>query len=340
MNSTDLIDRLVRFTFINGYYTVPIAGGVGLLTNFICLMIFLSPRFKDKNRFKFVILKVLIEMVGCLYAIGFQNYLQCLLEPHVLKTNKCVSSGTILFQIVRLYVYRYASYCFYVWSGINEIFVIYDRYLVLKNCHNLFNKEKMFKYITFLGGLFSFLFFVPNLFAYNIKQAGNTTSSFIIQRTSFGQTDFFQLYVLFVLTLSNIVSTVLLIISSAMLLVEFRKFRFSLSNLTMRSQSTARSRQEILRKKIEVKMIIMVFIMSLVFFVVRISDFVYTMNNSLLLLRWVNNAEFFVYFTNFWYIFSISTLNLNIFVLTKYNRKFRNAFFYYAKSRFSSGSSL
>lgn len=327
MNQTNLYQYLIEFTSLNGTYTIPALGVVGFITNLICFFIFFSPKFGDKYKFKYLIVKILIEMFACLYSIGFQNYLLCLLEPHVISRTDCVPTGTILFQIIRLYVYKYASYSFYVWSGINEVLINYDRYLVLKNKRNMFNKEKQFIYIALVSGLVSFSLFVPNLFAYYIKPALNKTNSYTIERTSFGRTDFFQLYVLAVLTVSNIVSTILLIITSFLLLFEFRKFTTNLSGLT----KTKRSRQEILRKKIEIKMIKMVLLMSIMFTTLRLSDFVYTLNNSLFLLKLANNIDFFVYFTNFWYISGTLLINTNIFVLVKFNNKFRNIFIHYTK---------
>ena len=55
MNET-IIEFLVEFTRVNGYYTIPILGATGLLTNLICLNVFYDKRFKERNKFKYVIL--------------------------------------------------------------------------------------------------------------------------------------------------------------------------------------------------------------------------------------------------------------------------------------------
>ena len=65
-------EKLVNFTALNGYYTIPILGLIGFFTNIICLLVIFSPMFKDKNKFYFVIVKIAIEIGGCLYSIGFQ----------------------------------------------------------------------------------------------------------------------------------------------------------------------------------------------------------------------------------------------------------------------------
>ncbi len=333
MNET-LYHDLIEFISINGYFTIPVLGIIGLVTNLICLGVFCSDKFKDKGRFKYVVLKVIIDMFGCIYSIGFQNYFQCLLEPHILKTNKCVSSGSLFFIVIRLYVYRYASYMFYLWSGINEVLVNYDRYLVLRNKKNWFNGRYSFAIITTISGLVSFSSFIPNLFAYRISLVNNQTDIYFIERTLFGKTAFFQLYVLVILSISNILSSILLILTGFMLLYEFRKYRLNLSTMRTRGHQTSSSRQEILRRKVEIKIIKMVLSMSFLFTVLRLWDLAYTLNNSLFLLNMASNIRFFVYFSNFWYIWGNIVLNANIFILIKFNRIFRTTFISYARSTF------
>ena len=65
-------DKLADFTALNGYYTIPILGLIGFCTNIICLLIIFSPRFKKRDKFYYVIVKIVIEVSGCLYFVGFQ----------------------------------------------------------------------------------------------------------------------------------------------------------------------------------------------------------------------------------------------------------------------------
>ena len=109
------VTSLIEFNSINGYYTIPIMGIMGILTNLICLSVFYDNRFKERKKFQYVILKVFIDTYGCVYAVGFQNFLQCLLEPHVMNTNRCVSTGSLYFIVWRMVMYKYTNYMFYVW---------------------------------------------------------------------------------------------------------------------------------------------------------------------------------------------------------------------------------
>ena len=78
--------------------------------------------------------------------------------------------------------------------------------------------------------------------------------------------------------------------------------------------------------------------MSLLFVLVRLNDFGYTLNNSLILLNMADNYDFFVYYSNFWYILGVIVLNSNIFVLCVFNNKFRTVLFYYTKKTFIADS--
>ena len=74
MNSTEYekYSKLVNFTALNGYYTIPILGLTGFITNITCILVIFSPKFKDRNKFNYVITKMIIDTIGCLYFIGFQ----------------------------------------------------------------------------------------------------------------------------------------------------------------------------------------------------------------------------------------------------------------------------
>ena len=70
--SENKYSKLVDFTALNGYYTIPILGLIGFCTNITFILVIFSPRFKDRNKFNYVITKIAIDLVGCLYFIGFQ----------------------------------------------------------------------------------------------------------------------------------------------------------------------------------------------------------------------------------------------------------------------------
>jgi hypothetical protein len=228
-----------------------------------------------------------------------------------------VSSDSYFLAFLRFYCYRYITYCIYVFSGINEVLINYDRYLVFSNRKNLFNRKNSFKIIIFLCGFFSILLFLPNLAAYQIILVSNETNTYDVTKTPFGNTNLFQFYLFFVLNSSNILSTIFLITTGIKLSVKAKHFSHD---------QIANTRQSIVRKKLDMNIFKLVLTMSIIFTLVRLNDFVYSLYDSLFVFNIVDDYEFLVYYSNFWYILLVFTLNTNIFVLLKFNKKFRSIF--------------
>ncbi len=75
--------------------------------------------------------------------------------------------------------------------------------------------------------------------------------------------------------------------------------------------------------------------MSITFTLVRINDFTYSLYDCLFLLNIVSDYEFLIYYTNFWYVLLVISLNTNIFILLGFNKKFRSIFFHYTRNKFT-----
>ena len=228
-----------------------------------------------------------------------------------------MSSDSYFLAFLRFYGYRYTTYCLYVLSGINEVLINYDRYLVFSNRKNLFNRKNSFKIILFSSGFLSILLFLPNLVAYQIILVSNETNTYDVTKTPFGNTSLFQFYLFFVLNSSNILSTIFLITTSIKLTIEAKHFSHD---------QIANTRQSIERKKLDMNIFKLVLTMSIIFTLVRLNDFVYSLYDSLFVFNIVDDYKFLVYYSNFWYILLAFTLNTNIFVLLKFNKKFRSIF--------------
>jgi len=168
-----------------------------------------------------------------------------------------------------------------------------------------------------LCGFFSILLFLPNLAAYQIILVSNETNTYDVTKTPFGNTNLFQFYLFFVLNSSNILSTIFLITTGIKLSVKAKHFSHD---------QIANTRQSIERKKLDMNIFKLVLTMSIIFTLVRLNDFVYSLYDSLFVFNIVDDYEFLVYYSNFWYILLVLTLNTNIFVLLKFNKKFRSIF--------------
>jgi hypothetical protein len=220
--------------------------------------------------------------------------------------------------------------------GINEVLINYDRYLVLSNRKNLFNRKYSFKVITFITCIFSFLLFVPNLFAYQISlDPDQKEAYYLITKTQVGENELFSLYLFIILAASNNISTVFLIITSAKLTLQARNFSRNIAILQNNHNQTANTRQDIKRKKLEMNIFKLVLTMSIIFTLVRLNDFTYSLYDCLFLLNIVSDYEFLVYYTNLWYALLVLSLNTNIFILLGFNKKFRSIFFHYTRNTFA-----
>jgi hypothetical protein len=71
--------------------------------------------------------------------------------------------------------------------------------------------------------------------------------------------------------------------------------------------------------------------MSVLFTLVRLNDFTYSLYDCLFLFNIVSDYEFLVYYTNLWYILLALSFNTNIFILLGFNKKFRSIFLNYKR---------
>jgi hypothetical protein len=219
--------------------------------------------------------------------------------------------------------------------GINEVLINYDRYLVLSNRKNLFNRTHSFKIVTLITGILSFLLFVPNLFAYQISLDPNQKDAYyLITKTEVGENELFSLYLFIILAASNNISTVFLIVTSAKLTLQARNFSRNITLLQNNHNQTANTRQDIKRKKLEMNIFKLVLTMSIIFTLVRLNDFTYSLYDCLFLFNIVSDYEFLVYYTNFWYILLVLSFNTNIYTLLGFNKKFRFIFLNYMRTTF------
>jgi hypothetical protein len=250
--------------------------------------------------------------------------------------NYCSSSSYFL-AFLRLYVFKYLSYGIYTWSGINEVLINYDRYLVLSNKKNLFNKKHSFKIITLINFFLSFLLFVPNLVAYQISLDSNQRDfNYFVSKTDFGTSYLFEFYTIVIFTVLDVFLPVFLILTSVQLALTGRNFSRNIIRLQNNNHNqTANTRQDIKRKKLEMNIFKLVLTMSIIFTLVRLNDFTYSLYDCLFLLNIVSDYEFLVYYTNLWYALLVLSLNTNIFILLGFNKKFRSIFFHYTRNTFA-----
>ncbi len=312
---------LIRLTSLIGYYIIPSLGLIGFVLNLFCLFILLNSKFKQRNNFKYVIVKILIELVGCLICIGFQNYLLFyVFSPHFIMGIS--DENTFFFQIYRKIAFKYLPISLYMWSGVNELMLTYDRYLILKNENIWFNKEGRFKYILVVTVLTCLVINLPTLAAYEIMQSQSQTDLYNLVLTDFGKSQFYSFYMLMLLGFSNIVIIFTLVPLMVMVAIEYK--RFIKRKLEKASQL---SRLQILNTKREyIKFNKMTLWLIFLFLLVRITDLITALTNRIVILNKLSNVYYMVYLENFLYVSGCLVNCSNFFVLLYFNRVFRKSF--------------
>ena len=314
-----------KFTDIIGYYVIPIMSGTGFLLNLLCFIVFMSSRFRLKSKLKYLIAKVLFDMIFCLLGIGFQNDL-CPLN--------CNLRHSLLFQIFRLYIFKFMSDSLYVSVGFINICLTFDRYLILLNKKNWLNKIHNFKYIVSACLCSSLVLFVPDLFAQKIVSAGgNETALFRIKLTEFGQSTAHSYYSLLVRAVVSLVQLLLMIVASGMLIVEYRKFIQNKSNLSNQmyffNQNLVllfQNSQKAKQRKVEINLIRMTLVFSGLDAFMRIVNLLTVVFQKV---NWLNNTfdtEFILYLTNVCTIIIYFIQSYNFLVLAYYYKRFRKTF--------------
>ena len=252
--------------------------------------------------------------------IGFQNYLLSVVETFLQR--KHVSTNSYAFQLFRLIVYKYVAYIFYVWSGVNEIMLTYDRYLILKNKKNWFNKKGSFRMNLTVPILVCSVVNLPNFFAYKIQQYPNQTESYILELNHFGHSTFFSLYMLIVIGASNLITV--LIITPLMIKVAIEYKQFIKKKLSAACQLTG---FQVLKKKREyIKFNKMTLTLIFMFVLVRIVDLVINFMYRILIVTKTPGFYSIVYFENFFYFLASLYFGSNFYVLIIFNRVFRGSF--------------
>lgn len=313
---------LTGFTEVNGYFIIPIISLLGFILNMLCFIIFMSSKFKLKSKLKFLITKVLLEMLFCAFGIGFQNGL-CV--------DNCTVSYSLEFQIFRLYIHKFIGSSLYICTGLIEIFLTYDRYLILINRKNWLNKEVNFKYIILVSVIVSLIIFVPELFATKIvKSNQNSTNSFKIESTAFGESKANFYYKMISISLANLTQIIALFSISVLLSIEFRKFIQNKANLSTQmfhfNQSLVllfQNSHEKKRKKAEINFIRMTLTLSI------LNSFMRSVDLFTMLFQVIDGRigrECALYLKNVCVVVIYLVQSLNFFVLIYFYKRFRKAF--------------
>lgn len=333
---------VIKFTSVVGYYVIPGFCIVGGLLNTLCLLVLLNSKFKERVKFKYLTLKVVVCLFECSLGVGFQNYLKCSLEFFKLSI-QCTETGSFGFQLYRLIFFKWLAVSLYSFLGVNEIFLTYYSYLTIKNIRNWFNKDRSFKHIALVSILATLSINLPVFFAFEIKLVKNETNLFYLEQSSFGLSKFYSMYILFFSGIFNVILVVIVVIISLFVLNSYREFLKSklrlndLLNFTPLNilEGIKQTNSKRTLKKREIKMLKMTICLNVIYAVSRLFDtivvFIYRLNN---VKESQINKKAYLYLINLCYLVLYLVGGCNFFILYVFNVKFRKYFTFIFKKIF------
>ena len=216
-------------------------------------------------------------------------------------------------------------------KGFIEIFLMYDRYLVLKNVKNWFNKKRNFKYIVSMCLVTSLVIYCPDNFSSILVPVANSTVLIRFQTTDFGKSKFYYYYGLLINLLANFATIVALITFSILVVNQYKKFidnkrRVVTNNLTKKTAASqnVKTSNENLRRK-DLRFVQMTIILNFLYTVMRILDLAFNMDYFLNKINGVLYRAESMYLKNLNFILIYFIESINFFMLFIWNETFRRS---------------
>ena len=191
-----------------------IAHTLGILTNGICVAVFLNPKMKDIS-FKYMLTQSIND---CIYfsILAFNLLSVCSIDE--VRT----SLGIYLYFMISYLVSSILA-IFYIFI---EIWLSLNRYLMLKNKKSL-DKLFSFKKTLFFIAILSFIYYFPQAFLYEIKSSKNFTLTnktiYSHEHSTFSKTNFGQILFIFLEVLRIFMNSLLVPFINILFMIEHRK---------------------------------------------------------------------------------------------------------------------
>lgn len=219
-------DKLAQFI------PVPIFSILGFISNFINIAVFLHSEMKDVS-FKYMLA---ISISNLFYSI-FMSLIM------ILFCTDCILNKTYEMAYLRIFIYYYFSYVFYIFSILCEFFVSVHRLLILKKVKIA---SKIPHRCVLLGTfLFSLIFQLSEFFSYDLIETdyflNNTkaNSIFTLDYSYFGASRVGVLLPICQASFRIIISTLLLPLINVWIGYEFNKIIKSKIKLSNNQNSTS-----------------------------------------------------------------------------------------------------
>ena len=150
----------------------------GVLTNMMNILVFMSPKLKDRV-FKYMLISCVSELFYLLIS-GLASLTQC--------GELCTSNYySIVGQIFTLYIFYFLAGSLAIFTVLLEIFLSFQRYMILRNKPFLVNTP-LFGVVSALLSI-SLLINVPTLTNFEIVSLDMSANTYIMSMTEFGMSD-------------------------------------------------------------------------------------------------------------------------------------------------------
>lgn len=172
MNNSNSTVDLPYETFALKYLPGLIICIMGVVTNFISIIVCLNPRLKYPV-FKFMLLTSINDCLYC-FILAFESISFC---------NSCYAHVNFYTNVYTVYVAGYISSSLAILNILIELFISLERYLIILNSPYL--KQISYIHVTILLMILSFVYYVPVLFASKVVLVQG--SGYTIHKTEFGK---------------------------------------------------------------------------------------------------------------------------------------------------------
>lgn len=247
----DMSQRIELISDIMAYYCISAVSLIGLFINLYMNNLLRSKTLKF-SFYKHIRFKTIIDSLICLLGVGCFNYV-------CLGCQMFASYEKIFYQLVITFSVR----IMFMISSFHEIYLITNRYLILKNSKNCIVRLRFIYYIPVLV-LVTLCSFVPIYFIIEIKPI-NEESELFYYKFDLNLNKYFMLYTLFRFFIENIFPFVALTILSVLCTSEYKK------RLKIKSRSMIQTIHNL--RKLENSYTRITIILTVLFILTRFSDF-------------------------------------------------------------------
>jgi hypothetical protein len=200
---------------IGSEYLLSIICALGIITNVVCLLVFLSPRLREEV-YKHLIVKTSLEIL-VLFSSFMALFIRC---------TSCATYQTVFAYIMRILFLQFFNNVAYTCSSWCEVSICYDRLLILNRGTR---RQRMpivpFKWTTAINLGLSVLTSLPFLFNKRIVPLNDhSPGKYKDELNQFGRSSFYSYYIMFIYAIQVFVPLVALLVLNVAVTIKLRRF--------------------------------------------------------------------------------------------------------------------